>query len=109
MGFTKIRAYFTKCKDLPPFSFPSFVLSYARYGLMEKPRTISKNKNTMLAMFHSGSSNENSDSNFHSKISVNGVIRKVTLSSPCLWASFHPISPLFSGIGKEKTFSFIFV
>ncbi len=24
----------------------------------------------------------------------NRVIRKVTLSSPCLWASFHPISPL---------------
>jgi hypothetical protein len=24
----------------------------------------------------------------------NRVIRKVTLSSPCLWASFHPLSPL---------------
>jgi hypothetical protein len=26
--------------------------------------------------------------------SYNRVIHKVTLSSPCLWASFHPQSPL---------------
>jgi hypothetical protein len=33
------------------------------------------------------------------------VIRKVTLSSPCLWASFHPPPILsFTGIRKVKTF-----
>jgi hypothetical protein len=32
------------------------------------------------------------------------VMSKVTLSSPCLWASFHPFIPSFSGIHKEKTF-----
>jgi hypothetical protein len=32
------------------------------------------------------------------------VIGKVTLLSPCLWASFHPISnPLSAGIGKVKS------
>jgi hypothetical protein len=29
---------------------------------------------------------------------------KVTLSSPCLWVSFHPLSSLFSCIHKVKTF-----
>jgi len=28
------------------------------------------------------------------KLGFSRVIRKVTLSSPCLWASFHPLSPL---------------
>ncbi len=32
------------------------------------------------------------------------VIRKVTLCSPCLWASFHPLSPPFGGIHKVNTF-----
>jgi hypothetical protein len=32
------------------------------------------------------------------------AIRKVTLSSPCLWASFHPPILSFSGIRKVRTF-----
>jgi len=32
------------------------------------------------------------------------VIRKVTLSSPCLWACFHPPFPYFSGILKVMKF-----
>jgi hypothetical protein len=31
---------------------------------------------------------------FRQKVLDNRLIRKVTLSSPCLWASFHPLSPL---------------
>jgi hypothetical protein len=31
------------------------------------------------------------------------VIHKVTLSSPCLWACFHPI-PSLSGIRKVRKF-----
>jgi hypothetical protein len=32
------------------------------------------------------------------------VIRQVTLSSPCLWASFHPLSPLSVVSTKEGHF-----
>ncbi len=37
---------------------------------------------------------------------VRKFVCKVTLSSPCLWASFHPLSPLsFSGIRKVRKFA----
>jgi hypothetical protein len=31
----------------------------------------------------------------------NRVIPKVTLSSPCLWASFHPLSPLSAAVSAK--------
>ncbi len=34
------------------------------------------------------------------------VLRKVTLSSPCLWAAFHPLCPLFNEVRKVKKFLF---
>jgi hypothetical protein len=37
------------------------------------------------------------------------VIRKVTLSSRCLWACFHPLSPLSVGICKVMKFYYISV
>jgi hypothetical protein len=48
----------------------------------------------MLAMFHGVLQMKIQIPILILKISVNGVICKVTLSSPCLWASFHPLSPL---------------
>jgi hypothetical protein len=38
------------------------------------------------------------------KFELNRVISEVTLSLPCLWASFHPLSPLSVVSAKEGKF-----
>ncbi len=42
-------------------------------------------------------------------IGHNRVIREVTLSSPCLWASFHPLAPLSVISAKVPIFYYISV